>query len=85
MIFESAITLSRTVLEGVGPGLPSESDPYALLNLMTIYYQVAKLEKSRELAHRLRQSTSNEQLRLIADGTALDDRGENNETAASMP
>ena len=35
--FESAITLSHRVLEGVEPG--SDESDYALLNLVTLYFQ----------------------------------------------
>ncbi len=67
--FESAIRLSQGVLEGVEPG--SHASDYALLNLVTMYFQTARWQESRELVEQLRGSTSNEQLRLIADGTIL--------------
>jgi ATP/maltotriose-dependent transcriptional regulator MalT/DNA-binding SARP family transcriptional activator len=67
--FDTAIALSLKVLEGVRPGSP-ESD-YALLNLVTMYFQTARWDESRELVERLRDSTSSEQLRLIAVGSML--------------
>jgi DNA-binding SARP family transcriptional activator/tetratricopeptide (TPR) repeat protein len=67
--FDSAIALSRDVLDGVEPG--SDESDYALLNLVTMYFQTTKWQQSREMVQRLRDSTSNEQLRLIADGTNL--------------
>ena len=38
--FESAIALSHRVLEGVEPG--SDESDYALLNLVTLYFQTTK-------------------------------------------
>jgi DNA-binding SARP family transcriptional activator/tetratricopeptide (TPR) repeat protein len=67
--FDSAIALSRDVLDGVEPG--SDESDYALLNLVTLYFQTTKWQQSREMVERLRDSTSNEDLRLIADGTGL--------------
>jgi DNA-binding SARP family transcriptional activator len=67
--FESAITLSHRVLEGVEPG--SDESDYALLNLVTLYFQTTRWQQSRDFAQRLLESTSSDQLRLIADGTGL--------------
>ncbi len=64
-----AISLSHSVLEKVEAG-SVESD-YALLNLVTLYLQSGFSEQSRAIANELRESTTNEQLRLIADGTRL--------------
>ena len=61
--------LSHRVLEGVEPGT-NESD-YALLNLVTLYFQTTKWQQSRDFARRLLELTSSDQLRLIADGTGL--------------
>jgi DNA-binding SARP family transcriptional activator/tetratricopeptide (TPR) repeat protein len=66
---ESAMQLSHSVLDLVNPGTV-ESD-YALLNLITLSLQRAGTERTRPLARRLRDTTSNEDLRLIADGVGL--------------
>ncbi len=67
--YAPAISLSHSVLEKVEAG-SVESD-YALLNLVTLYLQSGSSERSRSIASQLRESTKNEQLRLIADGTRL--------------
>jgi DNA-binding SARP family transcriptional activator len=66
---ESAIQLSHAVLRIVGPGT-IESD-YALLNLMTLTIREAGVDRTRPLAMQLRDTTSDEGLRLIADGVVL--------------
>ena len=67
--YEPAIRLSTALLEDVMPGSP-ESD-HALLNLVTLYLQSGRDEESRQMANRLRETTSNEQLRLIAEGAGF--------------
>jgi DNA-binding SARP family transcriptional activator len=64
--YEPAIRLSNAVLEAVEPG--SQESDYALLNLVTLYLQTGHDRESRQMADRLRDTTSNDQLRLIADG-----------------
>jgi hypothetical protein len=64
--YEPAIRLSNSVLESVESG--SQESDYALLNLVTLYLQTGHDHESRRMAKRLRDTTSNEQLRLIADG-----------------
>lgn len=66
---ESAMALSHSVLDVVGPGTV-ESD-FALLNLVTLSLQRAGAGRTRPLARRLRETTSNDDLRLIADGITL--------------
>jgi LuxR family maltose regulon positive regulatory protein len=66
---ESVIQLSQAILESVEAG--TQASDYALLNLMTAYLQAGFNDQSRLLAMRLRETTDNEQLRLIADGTGL--------------
>ncbi len=65
----TVIDLSTAILNAVEPG--SQESDYALLNLMTVYLQAGLSDRSRPLARQLRETTSNEQLRLIADGTGL--------------
>jgi DNA-binding SARP family transcriptional activator len=67
--FDSAIELSRSVLEGVEPG--SHESDYALLNLVTLHFQTLRWQESSDFARRLMESTTSEQLRLIADGTGV--------------
>jgi hypothetical protein len=67
--YEPAIRLSTALLGDVVPGSP-ESD-HALLNLVTLYLQSGRDRESRDMAERLRETTSNEQLRLIAEGTVF--------------
>jgi DNA-binding SARP family transcriptional activator/tetratricopeptide (TPR) repeat protein len=66
---QSAIDTSHAVLETVKPG--SQESDYALLNLMTLNLQAGSIDETRLSAARLRETTSSEQLRLIADGTSL--------------
>jgi DNA-binding SARP family transcriptional activator len=66
---QPAIEVSSEILEAVAPGT-QESD-YALLNLMTAYFQTGFGARSAVLAKRLQGTTTNEQLRLIAEGTGL--------------
>ena len=67
--YEPAMELSDGILATVEAG--SQESDFALLNLMTLHFQAGSAERSRSLATRLQQTTSNEQLRLIAEGTAL--------------
>jgi LuxR family maltose regulon positive regulatory protein len=67
--YESAIRLSNAVLDSVLPG--SQESDHALLNLVTLYLQSGRDQKSRLTADRLRETTSNEELRLIAEGVAF--------------
>src|SRR6185295_3448673 len=64
-----AIALSTRVLTTVDPGT-SESD-YALLNLAALHMQAGSVVDSLRTAEQLRDTTSNEQLRMIAQGMAL--------------
>ena len=65
----AAIEMSNSVLESVEPG--SQESDYALLNLMTVNLQAGLRDDAGPLAMRLRDTTSSEHLRLIADGTRL--------------
>jgi LuxR family maltose regulon positive regulatory protein len=67
--YGQALALSDEVLNVVVPGSP-ESD-HALLNLVTTKLHAGDSRKAVAYAGRLRQTSNNEQLRLIADGTAL--------------
>ena len=67
--YDSVIQLSKAILENVEPG--SQESDYALLNLMSVYLQAGFGQESLAHAHRLRETTSNDQLSLIADGTDL--------------
>ncbi|HEV7604621.1 MAG TPA: hypothetical protein VGO15_06610, partial [Candidatus Limnocylindrales bacterium] len=67
--YEPAIRLSNAVLDSVLPG--SQESDHALLNLVTLYLQSGRDQKSRLTADRLRETTSNEELRLIAEGVAF--------------
>jgi len=67
--YEPAIAISHAILETVEPG--SQESDHALLNLVTLYLQAGSAGKSRSLATRLRETTSSDQLRLIAEGTRL--------------
>ncbi len=67
--YEPAMALSRAILAAVEPG--SQESDYALLNLATIHLQAGSAEDSKSLAARLRETTSNDVLRHIAEGTAL--------------
>ena len=80
---DSAISISQGVLANVAPG--SQAADYALLNLMTVYLHAGMSGDSRPLALRLRDTTSSEQLQLIADGTRLliDSFGSGNLDAAT--
>jgi LuxR family maltose regulon positive regulatory protein len=66
---ESAIQMSHSVLDAVALG--SRESDHALLNLMKAYMQAGLSNDSRPLAARLRDTTSDEQLKMIADGTRL--------------
>ena len=66
---ESAIKLSRSILDTVAPG--SQESDYALLNLTTAHWQLGESDHSRRFARRLRDTTPNQQLQLIADGMTL--------------
>jgi DNA-binding SARP family transcriptional activator len=66
---QPAIDVSNEILESVAPGT-QESD-YALLNLMTAYLHAGFGNRSAVLAKRLQGTTTNDQLRLIAEGTGL--------------
>ena len=83
---ESAFALSHSVLDQVRPGTV-ESD-FALLNLVTLSLQRAGTGRTRPLAQRLRDTTSNDDLRLIADGISLvldsADRGSLDELASHL-
>ena len=48
----------------------SQESDYALLNLMTCTSKLDSAERSQSLAERLRETTTNEQLRLIAEAPA---------------
>ena len=63
------MALSRAILATVEPG--SQESDYALLNLATLHLQGGSLENSKSHATRLQETTSNEVLRLIGEGTAL--------------
>ena len=67
--YRAAIEASHSVLETVEPG--SQESDYALLNLATLYLQTGLGAESRQMAQQLRDTTSNEQLRLIARGGLL--------------
>ena len=67
--YEPAMALSDSILSTVKPG--SQESDFALLNLITLHLQAGLAERSQSLAARLRESTNNDQLRLIAEGTAL--------------
>ena len=67
--YDAAIEASHSILEAVEPG--SQESDYALLNLITLYLAAGLGDRSLPLATRLRETTSNAQLRLIADGTGL--------------
>ena len=67
--YAPAIELSAAVLRTVEQG--SEASDYALLNLVTLHMQAGLGDHSGPIAKRLRETTSNEQLRLIADGAKL--------------
>jgi DNA-binding SARP family transcriptional activator len=67
--YEPAIALSHAILATVEPG--SQESDYALLNLATLHLQGGSVEDSKSLAKRLLETTSNDQLRLIAEGIAL--------------
>ena len=62
-------TFRRDTVEAVKPG--SQESDYALLNLMTLHLQAGLAERSQSLAARLQETHHNDQLRLIAEGTAL--------------
>lgn len=64
-----AIALSSSVLEAVEPGSPERD--YALLNLITLCLQVGQSRRCRQYATELIETTSNGQLKLIAQGTLL--------------
>ena len=64
---ESAIALSKSVLDEVVPGSP-ESD-HALLNLAAIFMHAGRAEELRLHLNRLRSTTSSDDLRMIADGS----------------
>ncbi len=64
-----AIKLSSAVLEGAVPG-SAESD-HALLNLATMYLHSGESEEAIVMAERLNETTSHNQLKLIADGMRL--------------
>lgn len=66
---KAVIELSNAILDGVEPG--SQESDYALLNLITVHMQDGFGQRSEPLVRRLRETTSNEQLRLIAEGTGL--------------
>ncbi len=67
--YDPAIKEAHAILEMVQPG--SQESDYALLNLVTFYLQAGLGRHSLPLAERLRQTTSSEHLRLIAEGTGL--------------
>ncbi|MEA2620117.1 MAG: hypothetical protein QOC97_890, partial [Chloroflexota bacterium] len=67
--YEPAIAISLAILETVEPG--SQESDHALLNLVTLYLLAGSAGQSRSLATRLRETTSSDQLRLIAEGTRL--------------
>jgi DNA-binding SARP family transcriptional activator len=65
--YASAIASSSAVRDAVAVGT-RESD-YALLNLATMFWQSGESDRSRFLAEQLRDSTSSEDLKLIAEAT----------------
>jgi DNA-binding SARP family transcriptional activator len=67
-MYESAFALSNRVLEGSRFGSP-ETD-YALLNLMAIEMYIGNGQEVLDLTARLRDSTTSDHLRDIADATA---------------
>src|SRR3954447_64967 len=67
--YSSAIELSRAVLETVEPG--SQESDFALLNLITLYMQSGFADHSTTAAGMLAVSTSNHQLREIAQAAGL--------------
>jgi hypothetical protein len=64
-----AIALTHSVLEQADPGTP-ESD-LALLNLASLYIYKGVTDESLPVAQLLGDTTTNDQLRLIARGTSL--------------
>jgi DNA-binding SARP family transcriptional activator len=67
--YDPVIRQSNAILETVEPG--SQESDYALLNLMTMYFQSGFSRESLAPARRLRETTSNEHLSMIADGINL--------------
>ncbi|HEX5396191.1 MAG TPA: hypothetical protein VFX74_03775, partial [Candidatus Limnocylindria bacterium] len=67
--YDPVIQQSNEILENVEPG--SQESDYALLNLMGVYLQTGSGRESLDQARRLRETTSNDQLSLIADGIDL--------------
>lgn len=67
--FERALALSNEVLETVTPGSP-EGD-HALLNLVTTHLQIGNARSALDFATQLKAQSASDQMRLIADGTAL--------------
>jgi DNA-binding SARP family transcriptional activator len=64
-----AMALSTSVLATVDPG-SSESD-YALLNIAALHMQAGSVGDSLRIAEQLRDTTSDEHLRMIARGMSL--------------
>jgi ATP/maltotriose-dependent transcriptional regulator MalT/DNA-binding SARP family transcriptional activator len=67
--YATAIESSAAVLEAADAGSP-EAD-YALLNLVTMHVNAGQSSIAIPLLRRLKETTSSEQLRLIADGLRL--------------
>jgi ATP/maltotriose-dependent transcriptional regulator MalT/DNA-binding SARP family transcriptional activator len=66
--FERALALSNEVLDTASEGSP-EGD-HALLNLVTTHLHIGDTTAALAFATRLREQTTSDHLRLIADGTA---------------
>ncbi len=67
--FEQAISLSRDVLSAALPG--SQESDHALLNLVTTHLHAGDSQSAIAFVEQLRETSTSEDLRLIADGTAL--------------
>jgi DNA-binding SARP family transcriptional activator/tetratricopeptide (TPR) repeat protein len=67
--YDPAIATTNAFLATVDPG--SQESDYALLNLITLYLQAGRGSSALPLARQLGATTSSEQLRLIAEATAL--------------
>jgi len=68
-MYERALALSSEVLAEVISG-SAESD-HALLNLVTTHLHAGQVDEALQFAGQLRDTSANDQLRLIADGTTL--------------
>ncbi len=67
--FERALALSTSVLDTAAPG--SQESDHALLNLLTMHLHAGRSEQAIQCAERLRSTTTNDHLELIADGMIL--------------